>query len=202
VINKQQIYSFTSNFPNLQGLRAIPVGFFLLIVVVWDNQQGGASRDLTLMIIVAAAMAVFYWFVDRYYKLAFGSVEQTPRKQMKNFVISGTTGVLGLASFILDSALDLPLSLMGLLWMMLLIFDGARIAQALPRKNFPFFWSFAFLIGIISILPLIGLQEWWLAFGFRDQSLAILTVISLITLLSGVLWHTFLIRNLAIGDQR
>jgi len=201
VINKQQIYSFTSNFPNLQGLRAIPVGFFLLIVVVWANQQVGNSRDLTLMIIVAAAMVAFYWFVDRYYKLAFGIVEQTPRKKLKDFGISGAAGVLGLASFILDGALDLPLSLLGLLWMALLIFDGARIARAMPRKTFPFFWIFAFLIGIISILPLFGLRNWWLIFSFTEQMLAILAVVSLITLINGLLWHAFLIRNLAIGDQ-
>lgn len=201
MISKQQIHTFTSNFPILQGLKAVPLGMFLLITVVWANQQTGGSRDLTLMFIVTAAMGMFYWFVDKYYELSFGKVERSSKTKSQDLVVSTAAGVLGLASFILDTVLDLPFSLIGLMWMILLVFDGVRIRRSLPGKSFPFFWIFAALLGFLSLLPILGIHDWWLKLGFLDQSLAILTAVSLVTVISGFLWHASLTRNLAIGES-
>ena len=50
MIDKSQIMRFTSNFPNLQGLKSIPISLWLLILTVWANQQQGEARNLIFLL--------------------------------------------------------------------------------------------------------------------------------------------------------
>ena len=206
MIDKGRIYSLTSNFPNLQGFKTIPVGFLLMFVVVWANNntyssQTGQGSDLTLPLLLIPAMAVFYWFVDQYYKLAYGSVKQTVKKKRQEFFLSSAAALLALGAFILDTREQIPFSLLGLIWAAMLLITGWRTARALPERGFPFFWLLAAVMFVISLLPVFGLAGWWLSVGFRSQLLAVLFVAAILIIVNGVAWHYVLTRGLKIGER-
>ncbi len=200
MMDKKQIQSFTSNFPNLQGLKSVPISLLLLMIVVWANQQSGPARDLTLPILITLSMLLFYWFVDRYYKLSYGTIQQTGQKKAREILLSTAAGILALVCFFLDTTRELPISLLGVLWAGLFLFDGYRIARSMPGKTFQFFWFFATILLVASLLPVFGAADWWLGFGIHDQLSAVLIISSILMFISGILWHAFLTQNLKVGD--
>jgi hypothetical protein len=59
---------------------------------------------------------------------------------------------------------------------------------------------FSLILLVVSMFPVLGLRNWWLIVGLRTQLFAVLTVVSVLMVISGILWHLFLIRNLKIED--
>lgn len=196
MIDRMQIQAFTSNFPNLQGLKQIPISLGLLMIIMWDELQDSASRDLSLPILIFFSMAILYWFVDRYYRLAYGAVRQKGEKRTREILVSVMAGVLALACFILESAFNFLFSPLGILLALSLVFDGIRVKRALPGRSFPFFWIFALVLGAASLLPLLGLAGWWEQFGLHTQLGAVLVLAGMIMFFTGFLWHMYLVRNL------
>ena len=100
----QQTRFFAQNYPQLQGLRTVPLGLCLLALTLWSNIQRGPARDLTLPILLALACLVLYVLIDQYYNRVYGKVKRLYSHAELLWSAAGT--VLALAAFVLDS-LDL-----------------------------------------------------------------------------------------------
>ncbi len=198
MLNKNQIQSYTSNFPNLQGLKAIPLSLLLWMMVVWANQQSGPN--ITLPILIIFSMLMFYAFVDRYYKLSYGTIFQTGQKKASEIIFSAIAGILTLAAFVLDASQSIPVSLVGLAWAAMLIFDGFRISRSMPQQTFPFYWIFAIILLVASVISVFGFVGWWEALGVNNLLSAVLIVASILMLISGVIWHIFFLQSLKVGE--
>jgi hypothetical protein len=194
------VYSLTANFPSLQGFKSIPIALWLLLIVLWANQEAGNS-NLFLPIVISISMMLFLWFVSQYYRLAFGTVQRTKSRVFRELIFSAIAVLLALAAFWLDTAYEWPVSYLGLLFAGVMAFDYFRLRKSLSIDNFPYPLIFSLFLLVLSVLPVLGMENWWLIAGIATQLFAILIAVSLVMILSGVLWHWFLVRNLKIGDR-
>jgi hypothetical protein len=195
----QKIFSLTANFPSLQGLKTLPIGLWLLTIVLWANQET-RNDNLSLPIVISISMVLFLWFVDQYYRLAFGSIRQTKTKVRHELLISIIAVFLALTAFWLDTTYEWPVSFLGFLFSAVMIFDYLRLWKSLSIGNFPYPLIFSLILLFVSIFPVLGLRNWWLMVGIATQLFAVLIVVSVLMLTSGVLWHRFLVGNLMIED--
>lgn len=192
----QQVRFIATNFYNLQGLRAIPLGALLVLVCVWANAQHGPASDLTLPIIAFFVAAAILFAIDRYYLHTFGRVQRTVESRRLEWLISVLGGILALSAFILDTRFDLPFSLLGLVFSAGLLADYIRITWLVKGRFLIYYPIGAVIMAVVSLLPLLGAEDWWLAFGIRDQLVAIAIVIGIFTVIAGMWGHIFLARTL------
>jgi len=195
----QKIFSLTANYPSLQGLKSLPIGLYLLTIVLWANQET-RNNNLSLPIVISISMVLFLWFVDQYYRLEFGSIRRTKTKVRHELLISIIAVFLALIAFWLDTAYEWPVSFLGFLFSGVMIFDYLRLWKSLSIGNFPYPLIFSLILLVVSMFPVLGLRNWWLIVGLRTQLFAVLIVVSVLMVISGILWHLFLIRNLKIED--
>jgi hypothetical protein len=198
MLDIQRIQFIAANYSNLQGLRALPVSLCLFLIAVWANQQGASSRDLSLPILAFAGSVILFWLVDRYYKKTFGRVQPSRKSKVLEVAFSIIFGVLALGAFWLDTLSLLPISLIGLVFAFGLLADYLRMTWTVKGRYLPYYPVFPFLILIASLLPLLGLDGWWLAIGVQDQLLGVLLICSIVLGLSGFISHLYLIRTLPI----
>jgi hypothetical protein len=194
--NILQIRFIATNFYNLQGLRAVPLGALLVMVCAWANAQNGPARDLSLPIIGLFIAAAVLFAIDRYYLHTFGRVQRTAESRRLEWLVSVGGGILALIAFVLDTRDDLPLSLLGLVFAVMLLADYLRITWLVKGRFLMYYPIGALLMGLLSVLPLLGLEDWWLKVGIRDQLVAISSAIGIFTLIAGLWGHIFLVRTL------
>lgn len=184
---------FTKNYPNLQGLRAIPPGLLLLILSLWANLLREAARNLTLPIAVSLICLTIYILIDRYYNRVYGKVKRSISHN--ELFISVIGGLLALAAFYNDTHNIINLSLMGLVFAIAFAFTGLwywRPAKTLLYINIILAFSLIFL----CFLPLITNQEWWRIFGFKSLLLAFTFLYGLFCMVSGIIAHIYFIKSL------
>ena len=189
----QQTRFFARNYPQLQGLRAVPSGLCLLIITLWANVQQGPANDLTLPIQVALACLVLYILVDQYYNRVYGRVKHTISRSELFFQAACT--ILALAAFIVDTSNTINISLLGLVFAVAFAFTGFwywRPVTALFAINL----ALAILLALLSLLPLVGIQYWWRLLGLKDSLLAFTFLFGTFGVMGGILAHVYFIRSL------
>lgn len=189
----KQTRFFTKNYPNLQGLRAIPPGLLLLILSLWANLLREAAHDLTLPISVSLLCLAIYMLIDRYYNRVYGKVKRSISQN--ELFISAIGALLSLAAFYIDTHNIINISLMGLVFAIAFAFTGLwywRPATTLLYINIILAFSLVFL----CFLPLIANQEWWLALGFKSRLLAFTFLYGLFCIVSGIVAHIYFIKSL------
>jgi hypothetical protein len=196
VQNLKEIRFVATNYYNLQGLRTVPMGMCLVVVCLWANAQKGPASNLSLPLLCAAGLGILFFAIDRYYLHAFGRVQRTPESRRLEWVIGGVGGVLALGAFILDTSLKLPVSTLGLVFAAGLLADYIRITWLVKGRFLLYYPLGAVLMAGVSVLPLLGVLDWWKAFGFKSQMLGIAIAIGIFTLIAGIWGHIFLARTL------
>lgn len=186
-----------ANYSNLQGLKSIPLGLFLPIVVIWANMQKGSASNLTLPILFSIAMIVLFIGIQRYYLTRFGRIDRTPNQKRMEVILGVLGGIIGLAAFALDTRFDLPVSTVGL------VFAGAIVAEYLRMQWYapgnyllPLSAASFVIMLVVSILPLLGLSNWWQLLGLRTQLLGVLFVAGLVIVINGLIGHWFFVQQL------
>lgn len=186
-----------ANYSNLQGLKSIPLGLLLLIVVIWANMQKGSASNLTLPILLSIAMIVLFIGIQRYYLTRFGRIDRTPNQKRMEVILGVLGGIIGLAAFALDTRFDLPVSTVGL------VFAGAIVAEYLRMQWYapgnyllPLSAASFVIMLVVSILPLLGLSNWWQLLGLRTQLLGVLFVAGLVIVINGLIGHWFFVQQL------
>ncbi len=186
-----------ANYSNLQGLKSIPLGLLLPIVVIWANMQKGSASNLTLPILLSIAMIVLFIGIQRYYLTRFGMNDRTPNQKRMEVILGVLGGIIGLAAFALDTRFDLPVSTVGL------VFAGAIVAEYLRMQWYapgnyllPLSAASFVIMLVVSILPLLGLSNWWQLLGLRTQLFGVLIVAGLVIVINGLIGHWFFVQQL------
>lgn len=192
----KEIRFVATNFYNLQGLRLVPVGILLLFVSLWANEQRGSASNLGPPLLGIAGLLILLFAIDRYYLHAFGRVQRTPESRRLEWLIAAVSGILALGAFWLDNSFKLPVSLIGLVLAASLLADYIRITW-LVKGRFLFYYPLgAILMAGVSVLPLLGVSNWWQVCGLRYQLLGISTAAGIFTIIAGIWGHIFLVRTL------
>ena len=192
----KEIRFVATNFYNLQGLRAVPLGLVLILVSLWANAQRGPASDLGPPLLGIAGLLVLLYAIDRYYLHAFGRVQRTPESRRLEWIFGIIGGILALGAFWLDTSRQLPVSLLGLVFAAGLLADYIRITWLVKGRFLLYYPLGAVLMADVSILPLLGVSDWWKLFGLHSQLLGITTLIGIFTMIAGVWGHIFLVRTL------
>jgi len=74
----KEIRFVATNFYNLQGLKAVPLGMMLVFVSLWANEQTGPASNLGPPLLGIVVLLLLLFAVDRYYLHTFGLVRRTP----------------------------------------------------------------------------------------------------------------------------
>lgn len=194
--NMNQVRFIATNFYNLQGLRAVPLGLLLLLVCLWSNNIQYPVRNFLLPVIAGLTALALLFAIDRYYLHTFGRVQRTPQSRRLEGLVAGVGAILALGAYLLDISFDLPLSLLGLVFAAGLLADFLRITWLVKNRVLLYYPIGALLMAVVSILPLLGLPDWWHALGLRSQMIAIACAIGIFTMTAGVWGHLYLARTL------
>lgn len=107
----ENVRSLTENFKQLQGLRAIPFGLYVLLEAAgragWGPRAGSEPLHGLLTLLSIAALALLYFGIGAYYRKTFGVV-RAPRKQWG--VLELLMWPVLIAMIGLDTYLDLPVN--------------------------------------------------------------------------------------------
>jgi hypothetical protein len=194
--NVNRIRLVATNFYNLQGLRAVPLGFCLLFVSLWANRLQGPARDFLMPVAGLIGSLIVLFLIDRFYLHTFGRVQRTPESRQLEWLFSIIGGILALGAFWLDISFRLPVSLLGLVFAAGLLADYIRINWLVKGRFLLYYPLGAVLMAGVSILQLLGFHDWWQAFGLKNQLLGIAMAIGIFTMIAGFWGHIFLARTL------
>jgi hypothetical protein len=189
---------FAKNYTQLQGLRAVPSGLCLLIITLWANLQQGPTRNLTLPILAALGCLLLYILINQYYNRVYGRVKRTMSRAEMSF--QATCTILALAAFVVDTSNTINISFLGLVFAVVFAFIGFwywRPVKALFATNLLLAISFA----LLSLLPLVGIQEWWTVLGLKHSLLAFTLMFGIFGVIGGVIAHYYFIRSLPPGQE-
>ena len=195
----KKIRFVATNYSNLQGLRVVPLGLCLLSVTLWANDA--PEKNFVLPFIYMAVSAILLFAIDRYYLRVYGRVQRTPESRRMEWLVGIVGAILAVGGLWLDSTNNLPLSLVGLVFASGLLVDYIRITWLVKGRSLLYLPLGAAFMALVSILPLLGLPDWWLAFGLKSQIMGICIVIGIFMILVGIWSHIYLVRTLpALAD--
>jgi hypothetical protein len=200
MLTLKQARFVAANFPNLQGLKVLPLGLCLLVVSLWANAQPDAVRDWRLLgpVLAVAIAFALQWALERYYARRFGQVERTSVQRRREWVL-GTFGALfALVAFYLDATLHWPVSLLGLMFAAVLFAEYARLRA---EANGPFLILYlltGLLLLAFSLMPLFGISDWWQSLGLHNDLVAMTALFGVVTIVLGLCGHVFLLRALPL----
>lgn len=200
----KRIQQITQYYPELQGLRTLPLGLFFLVIALqwlnllpWLGLQGNLSLTLPLLILV---IGLWFW-IGRYYERHFGRVEALPKRGMEIALPLLLIGVIILENVLYRLHLAPPVSLIGL------ALGGTYIYIGLASLRW--YYSLAGAVFVIgSLLP------WMLGVGIGNQMFGSLGIVQYILLgsiliLTGLYDHVRLVQafkgiqgGLHAGDAR
>ena len=195
MVDIKQIRFVATNYTNLQGLRAVPLGLCLLLVCLWANGVAYPVRDFLVPAVSMIVSGVLLFAIDRYYLHAFGRVQRTPESRRMEWIIGAVGGILALGAFWLDTTVKLPVSLLGLVFAAGLLADYIRMTWLVKGRSLLYYPLGAILMTGVSLLPLF-VPDWWHALGIRSQMIGIAMMIGIFCMLAGVWGHIYLVRTL------
>jgi hypothetical protein len=198
----KEIRFVATNYSNLQGLRAVPISLYLVVVCLWANGIHGKANNFFLPVLGLVITLVLVFAIDRYYLLTFGRVQRTPESRRLEWFVSAIGGILALGAFWMDVCIKLPVSLLGITFAVSLLADYIRITWLVKGRFLLYYPIGALLLAGVSIFPLLGVSEWWHAFGLRSQLLGISAAFGIYMTIAGIWGHLFLVRTLPPRRER
>jgi hypothetical protein len=192
----KEVRFVATNYSNLQGLRAVPLGLCLVLVCLWANSLQYPVRSFLMPVVSMVGSLMLLFAIDQYYLHAFGRVQRTPESRHLEWLISLVGGFLALGAFWLDGSVKLPVSLLGLVFAVGLLADYIRITWLVKGRFLLYYPLGAILMAGVSVLPLLGGSNWWQACGLKNQMLGIAIAIGIFTIIAGIWGHIFLVLTL------
>lgn len=193
-----------ANYSRLQGLREVPVGMLVVFVSVWAMYNHGPTADLTAPLLATLGALLLYWLTGRYYDRTFGRVKQTRHQRNREIIASVLFSVLALLAFWLDTATQIPICTLGLVFAAALFENFWRATEAVRSEAFALFpenFAAAALILVISILPVFGIS-WWEFFGLKSQVVSVFMVIGIVIIVAGIWGHVRILRDLPMVEAK
>jgi hypothetical protein len=189
-----------ANYSRLQGLRAVPVGAFVMLITLWAAFHPG---DLGPGIPITVICILSYWLIDRYYASSFGRVSRGKRAAWLEAAVSIGFSILALLAFALETSLKPPFSPVGLAIAGALLADywlASRSAGTQTLRYYPENVISAALIAVMSLLPLTG-WAWWKLVGIHSNLLALMVFVGLLMMVAGIWGHFRFTRSIIAGGQ-
>jgi len=176
----------------------VPFSLLAVLVGLWANvaKYPVSVKNYLVLGLMLLACAVLFSGINRYYLRVFGQVKRTPESLRLEWLIGAVGGVLALGAFWLDVSVKLPLSLIGLVFAAALLADYIRITWMVKGRFLLYYPLGALLMVVVSVLPLLGLTDWWHAVGLRSQIFGIFITIGVVSIFAGIWGHVFLVRTL------
>jgi hypothetical protein len=199
----RKIRFVTVNYSRLQGLKAVPPGLVLILTILWSNAHTGRTRDLTLPVLYLAGGIILYAVFDRYYRMKFGRVQQTPRTLWADVILSVAFSVAALWGFSVDISMKFPISVFALVFALGLLMDYFRMLRIAGVSNPAFFpLGLIFITGIAlsAFLPLLEEPD-LTAFCFRSPLFLVYAVDGILILVYGLAGHAYLVRSMASPEE-
>jgi hypothetical protein len=207
-----KIRFIATNFINLQGLRNVPIGVFILLVgllansmwakgavgaSLWANGIAGAAKYIIILGVLLVSTVVSLFIIDKYYFHYFGHIQRTPQSSRFEWIIQIVGSIFLLIAFWIDITFRLPVSCIGLVFATVLIVEYIRLTWLVGGRFLIYYPLGAILTAIVSILPLFGIPQWWLAVGLVNELVGIEMVVGVFCIFGGVWGHLFLLRALS-----
>jgi hypothetical protein len=204
-----KIRFIATSYVNLQGLRNVPIGIFILLIALLTNGSGLVGAPLWTLglaevakysavlgvIIVGTIVSII--LIDKYYFHYFGQVKRTPESSRFEWLIQIVGSILLVGALWLDITFRLPVSCIGLVFAAALIAEYLRLTWLVGVRFLIYYPLGAIFTAFVSILPLFGITKWWLAVGLVNELVGIEIVIGIFCILAGVWGHLFLLRALS-----
>lgn len=194
--NLDRIRFLAANYPNLQGLKQVPFGIMAVLVSLWGNSLRRPATDITFPILVTVACIGLYVLIGRYYAHVFGQIHRTSASSRLDWFIQTAGAILALVAFGADTALKPPVSTLGLVFSGVILADYMRMTHGARDRFLLYYPALAIVMIVLSLLPLLGLVDWWQAIGIRSPIVGVVMVFGLLVTVVGILVHLFLVRNL------
>jgi len=194
----RQTHFFAKNYPQLQGLRAVPPALCLLVITLWANLQHGPARDLTAPILVALACLMLYILINQYYNRVYGRVRRTISHL--EFFLQTAGVILALTAFFIDTRNVIHISLLGLVFAVIFGFTAFWYCRPSPVV-FTINLVLAIILALLSLSPLVGIQEWWSLFGLKHSLLGYSLLYGIFGVIDGVILHIYFIRSLPTTQE-
>ncbi len=190
-----QMRFISENYSNLHGLKAVPLGLCLFLVSLWANLVSYPVRNFTLPILLLLGALIFSITIGQYYKHSFGEIKPIHVSRPKNWIMQCVWGLLGLAAFLVDANLSLPINFIGLVFASAFLFDKPKVT--IPFNKFSIIRLItAIIIILVSITPLFFGKNWWEILGIRTTIIGVTMFVGILIVLQGVLWHIFFVNSL------
>ena len=177
----------TSYYDALKGLKLVPVGLFLLVLSTRDlgwnliGREGDCTYSLPLLLVVIA----LYIAADRYYVRRFGTVQ--PRQPVSTLVWSAVALAVFFGVVVLEAAVKLPFSLIGVVIGAALLFSGWRTR----RLHYTIGGAVMVVLGLLPLIPGLADPAVFMPFGFWFNF-----TLGLLWTVLGILDHFMLIRGM------
>ncbi|MEM5773363.1 MAG: hypothetical protein AAGU05_00060 [Anaerolineaceae bacterium] len=192
----EKIRFLAANFSRLQGLRAVPIGLLLFSVSYWANRQSGPAADLSLPILLGVVCLLAAVLAEQYYRRAFGRVKPAGSARRADWLVSAASGVAALAAFIAETRFDLPFSPVGLVFAAVLWVEYIRFTRYSRNWYTTLMLMQALLVGLLSILPVLGLGQVWHRLGVKADLPGICMAVGLLLAINGLISHWFFMKTL------
>lgn len=189
--NPQRVRYVAKNYRELQGLKSVVAGLFLLFVVaLYDGWLPGSAWVLNSFLVLLlpfcmfGVVAILFRNIQRYYERTFGHVEPNPdhtrRERQKGMLIYFSL----ILSYFLDRAWQPLISIGGL------VFAGFLLVMAWPNRTYQVHYIVtAVLLTGLSLLPLVGIS--------LDSTRTVISVAAgLMLIVIGCIDHVLLVRTL------
>lgn len=194
-----EIRFVATNYFNLQGLKNVAIGIFGILVVIWGNtlQYPVSTQSwITLGLVVVVSVGIYYAF-DRYYRHSFGQVKRTTESKRLEWLVGVIGVILVIVAFWLETSYKLSISVIGLIFALGLLADYIRITWLVKGRFLLYYPIGVVLAVVLSLLPLLGLPQWWKLIGLRGEAYGIALFVSLFSIFAGIWGHIYLMRTLS-----
>jgi hypothetical protein len=156
----QRVRYVTENYRELQGLKSVVVGLFLLfIVALYDGRLPGSAwvLDSFLVLLLPLCMfgvvAILFRSIQRYYERTLGHVESDPERIRRERQRGLIAYFLVFISYSLDRNWQPPVSIGGL------ALAACFLVIAWPHRTYKIHYIVtAVLLAGVSLLPLGGIS--------------------------------------------
>jgi hypothetical protein len=195
--NLAKIRIITIYYSHFLGLRSVVIGIFLAVSML--PKQG----DLTIPCSLLPLAILAYIWVDRYYARTYGRVKPRIKDRNRQIIIYTGLGVFSYLAFVLDTEKILPVSAVGLVLASITFIGFLGTTDEQRKDSFVFFpeiFIAAFILAIVSLLPLTGFI-WWQELGLQSLVSGVLVVDGILLTLSGIWAHLRLTRTLTPGEE-
>jgi len=191
----------SENYSALHGLNAVPLGLCLFLTSLWANVVQYPIKNFLLPIVLILGALLLSLVTDQYYKNTFGEIRPTSARRHFYWIVQSIWGLLGLVAFWVDVTLNLTISIIGLLFASMFLFDKPMVSVPLNRFSAVRLVASICLI-LVSITPMFLGKSWWNILGVRTTLIGVTMFVGALMVLQGVMWHIFFVRSLPLEEAK